>query len=224
MKRGPLLAVASTCLGLAACATAPDEILYSALGASDAVGIGAVPLTEGYVFQIEDELDEQIDDVHLVNLGIPAGDVAAIENALELFLATGRDPDLVTLWTGPNDVIRGDDPEDFEGDLEDILAQLRDETDAVIVLANVPNLTELPRFREEPDPDVTEDRIDAFNEAIGRQAGEFDAPVVDLHEQGVEDDLVSDVDGFHPNNEGHRRIAEEFLEVILPQLGLEPAS
>jgi acyl-CoA thioesterase-1 len=224
MKRGPLLAVAWTCLDLAACATGPDEILYSALGASDAVGIGAVPLTEGYVFRIEDELEEQIDDVHLVNLGIPAADVAAIENALELFLATGRDPDLVTLWTGPNDVIRGDDPEDFEGDLEDILAQLREETDAVIVLANIPNLTELPRFREEPDPDVTEDRIDAFNEAIGRQAGEFEVAIVDLHEEGVEDDLVSDVDGFHPNNEGHRRIAEEFLEVILPQLGLEPAS
>jgi lysophospholipase L1-like esterase len=90
----------------------------------------------------------------------------------------------VTLWTGPNDVIRGDDPEDFEGDLEDILAQLRDETDAVIVVANIPNLTELPRFRDEPDPDVTEDRIDAFNEAIGRQAGELDVPIVDLHEEG----------------------------------------
>jgi lysophospholipase L1-like esterase len=149
--------------------------------------------------------------------------VTSTENALEGFLATGRNPDLVTLWTGPNDVIRGDEPEDFEGDLEDILAQLRDQTDAVIVVGNIPNLTELPRFREEPDPDVTEDRIDAFNAAIERQAGEFDVPIVDLHEEGVEDDLVSDVDGFHPNNEGHRRIAEEFLQVILPQFGLEPA-
>jgi lysophospholipase L1-like esterase len=35
---------------------------------------------------------------------------------------------------------------------------------------------------------------------------------------------VSDADGFHPNNEGHRRIAEEFLEVILPALDLAPAA
>jgi acyl-CoA thioesterase-1 len=126
----------------------------------------------------------------------------------------------VTLWTGPNDVIRGDDPEDFESDLGDILAQLHDETDAVIVVANIPELTELPRFEEEPDPDVTEQRIEAFNQAIERQAGEFDASVVDLHEEGIEDDLVSDVDGFHANNEGHQRIAERFLEVISPKLGL----
>jgi lysophospholipase L1-like esterase len=35
---------------------------------------------------------------------------------------------------------------------------------------------------------------------------------------------VSDEDGFHPNDEGHRRIAEEFLDVILPALGLAPTA
>ena len=222
MKRSMLLAL--TCLGLTSCATAPDDIDYLALGASDAAGVGAVPPTEGYVFLIEDELEDRVDDVHLVNLGIPNGDIAAIERALEGFLATGQEPDLVTLWVGPNDVIRGDDPEDFEGDLEDILEQLREETDAVIVMANIPQLTQLPRFREEPDPDVTEERVEAFNEAIERQAERFDVSIVDLHEEDVEEDLVSDVDGFHPNNEGHRRIADEFLEVILPELGLGSVS
>jgi lysophospholipase L1-like esterase len=46
--------------------------------------------------------------------------------------------------------------------------------------------------------------------------------VVDLHGEPVEDDLVSDADGFHPNNQGHARIAEEFLGVIMPALGLAP--
>ena len=146
MKRS--LLVVLTCLGLTACATSPDDIRYVALGASDAVGVGADPPTEGYVFRIEDELEERVDDVQLVNLGVPGGDVAAIERVLEGFLVTDQDPDLVTLWVGPNDVIRGDDPEDFEGDLEDILEQLRGETDAVVVMANVPELTELPRFRQ----------------------------------------------------------------------------
>lgn len=216
----PSMLLALACLGVTACATSPDEIDYLALGASDAAGIGALPPTDGYVFLIEDELEERVDDVRLVNLGIPRADVAVIERALEGFLATGQEPDLVTLWVGPNDVMRGDDPEDFEGDLEDILEQLREETDAVVVMANIPELTELPRFREEPDPDVTEERVEAFNDAIERQAERFDVSVVDLHEEDVEEDLVSDVDGFHPNNEGHRRIAEEFLELILPELGL----
>jgi acyl-CoA thioesterase I len=218
MKRSMLVAL--TCLGLTACATSPDEIGYLALGASDAAGVGAFPPTEGYVFLIEDELEARVADVHLVNLGIPRADVAVIERALEGFLATGRKPDLVTLWVGPNDVIRGDDPDDFESDLEDILQQLREETDAVVVMANIPELTQLPRFREEPDPDVTAGRVEAFNEAIERQAERFDVAIVDLREEDVEDDLVSGVDGFHPNNEGHRRIAAEFLEVILPELGL----
>ena len=45
--------------------------------------------------------------------------------------------------------------------------------------------------------------------------------MVDLYAEPVEEDLVSE-DGFHPSDEGYRRIAEEFLEAILPALGLAP--
>ncbi len=45
-----------------------------------------------------------------------------------------------------------------------------------------------------------------------------EVPVVDFFVAPIEEDLVSDIDGFHPNNEGHRRIAEMFLEVILKEL------
>jgi acyl-CoA thioesterase I len=69
---------------------------------------------------------------------------------------------------------------------------------------------------------VTQERIEAFNEAIAAQAEDHDVLLVDLHAEAVEDDLVSDEDGFHPNNEGHRQIAERFLAVILPALGLAP--
>ena len=48
--------------------------------------------------------------------------------------------------------------------------------------------------------------------------------VVDLYGEPVEDELVSDEDGFHPNNEGHRQIAERFLRAILPGFGLAPVS
>jgi lysophospholipase L1-like esterase len=36
----------------------------------------------------------------------------------------------------------------------------------------------------------------------------------------VEEELTSDADGFHPSNEGHARIAEAFMQVIRPALGL----
>ena len=119
-KLWPIVVVA--CVALAACAGGgPGRISYLAVGASDAAGVGAVPPTQGYTYRIRNELDERVDEVPFVNLGLPGADVAAIERAVEGVLATDREPDLVTLWAGPNDVIRGDDADDFEGDLEDIL-------------------------------------------------------------------------------------------------------
>jgi lysophospholipase L1-like esterase len=44
---------------------------------------------------------------------------------------------------------------------------------------------------------------------------------VDLFAQPVREELIFDVDGFHPNDTGHREIAKLFLNVILPTLGLK---
>ena len=180
--------------------------------------------TNGYVFRIAEELDHHVDEVFLAPLAIPGAGTEQLDGALELFLESEVAPNLVTVWTGGNDVIRGEDADDFEGELEDMFERLRDRTDGVIVAANLPDLTELPRFREEPDDDVTRERIEEFNDAIEEQAEDYDVLLVDLYSEPVEDHLVSDEDGFHPNDEGHQRIAEEFLDVILPALGLEPTA
>jgi acyl-CoA thioesterase I len=212
-------------IGLGACASSPEppeRIVYLAIGASDAAGVGAEPITRGYVFRIADELDERVDEVFLAPLAIPGASTERLDAALEVLLESGIEPNLVTVWTGANDVIRGEDADDFEDALGDMFDRLRDRTDGVIAAANIPDLTELPRFREDPDEDVTRERIEEFNDIIAEQAEDHDVLLVDLHSEPVEDDLVSDEDGFHPNDEGHQRIADEFLEVILPALGLEP--
>jgi len=206
------------------CASSPDdeqgEINYVALGASDAVGIGAIPLSNGYVFRIRDELRERGKNVDLLNLGIPSADVNAIKIAARSSMIAEAQKDLVTLWTGPNDLIGGDDPDDFEDNLEELLSHLREESAAFIVMMNIPDLTQIPRFRERPDDDVTPERIQAFNAAIERQAEVFNVPVVDLLAEMPGDELISNIDGFHPNNRGHERIAKLFLEIILPEFDL----
>jgi lysophospholipase L1-like esterase len=220
-----ILAALATSLG--ACAGTPEppeRLVYLAIGASDAAGVGAEPLTNGYVFRIADELDDRIDEVFLAPLAIPGAGTEQLDAALERLLATEIEPGLVTVWTGANDIIQGEDVDDFEDALEDMFERLRDRTDGVIVAANIPDLTQLPRFREDPDEDVTRERVEAFNAAIAEQAADYDVLLVDLFAEPVEDDLVSDKDGFHPNDEGHRRIAEKFLEVILPALGLAPTA
>lgn len=222
----PVLVMLGSSLGACGGATVelPERIVYLAIGGSDAAGVGANPITRGYVYRIAEELDTRVDEVFLAPLAIPTATAGQLDPALELFLGSEIEPDLVTVWTGPNDVIQGEDVDDFEDELEDIFERLRDRTDGVIVAANIPDLTELPRFRDDPDDDVTRERIEEFNEAIAEQAEDYDVLVVDLYGEPVEDDLVSDEDGFHPNNEGHRRIANRFLEVILPALGLQPTA
>ena len=60
----------------------------------------------------------------------------------------------------------------------------------------------------------------AFNDAIERQASNFNASIARLPELDMFEELTSDIDGFHSDNEGHKKIAERFLEVILPEFGL----
>lgn len=57
---GRILRVAVYCLVLAACGSPkakPIQFIYIALGASDATGVSALPLTEGYVYLITRELN-----------------------------------------------------------------------------------------------------------------------------------------------------------------------
>ncbi|MBE0598934.1 MAG: hypothetical protein IH614_16895 [Desulfuromonadales bacterium] len=224
------LAVMVTAVLLAACGSSSSNddippltgpLTYLALGASDAAGIGASSLENGYVYRVEDALESEREEaVELFNLGIPGALADDIVGALDLALLTGIRPDLVTLWTGANDLTRGRLPADFASDLDTILGRLRGETDSLIFLGDLPDLTALPRFVAEPDSDVTLERVAAFNAVIVEQAARHGAALVPLSALPVEGELTSDVDGFHPSNAGHVAIAEAFLAVIRPALGL----
>jgi lysophospholipase L1-like esterase len=225
-RRDVVLALAG--LGLAGCGGGPggiatrNAVLYTAFGASDAFGIGAQPISNGYVYRVRDGLDARLNTVNLINLGIPGAEVDRIAESARVFLQARARPDIVTLWTGANDVIAGRLVADFEPDLGNMLARLRADTDALIVMANLPDLTRLPRFAARPQPTVTAERIRTYNEAIARQAARYRVPLVELFAQPIEAELVSDVDGFHPSNAGHARIAQVFLDALLRGLGLPP--
>ena len=196
------------------------DLLYMAIGASDALGIGATPITNGYVFRIEDALEDGDTNVHLVNVAIPDGTVEMITDAAQLALQVVPEPDVVTIWVGVNDMIEGVAPEQFEEELDNLLDEL-DGSGATAAIADIPDLTELPRFRDNTNTNVTDSRIDAFNQAIHDQAEAHGMVLVRLSGEQVEDRLVSDADGFHPNDAGHAKIAELFLETIGPEVAAD---
>jgi acyl-CoA thioesterase I len=192
------------------------DLVYLAVGASDALGIGATPITNGYVFRIEDALDDRDTNVQLVNAAVPDATTDTITDAVQLALQTGVEPDLVTIWVGANDLTDAVDPADFEQELHNLLEEL-DGSGATVAIADLPDLTQLPRFREDPSPNVTAERIEAFNQAIANEAAEHGAVLVQLSDELVDERLVSE-DGFHPNDAGHAAIAEQFLTAIEPAL------
>lgn len=193
-----------------------DDLVYVAIGASDATGIGASEPDNGYVPLVDSGLEDGTGrDVDLVNLGIPGAKVDEM-NDIELPLAKVADPDVVTVLAGPNDLIQGESVEGFEADLGELLEGLADEG-AVVAVANLPDLTQLPKFIDDPDPDVTQARVAAYNGAIRRQAARTGAALVDISGIPVNGFLVSD-DGFHPSDEGHRVLADSFLSVLFPLL------
>ncbi len=193
---------------------------YVALGASDAFGIGANPITRGYVYRIKDGLEDRGRRVSLLNLGIPTADIPAIKKSAKTALKRDKDIDLITIWTGANDLIGGNDVNEFEEYLESMLRRIRNKSFAFIVIMNLPELTQIKRFREDPDNDVTVERVAAFNAAITRQANAYNVPIVDFYKAAPGDMLVSKKDGFHPNNDGHQKIADLYLQIILPKFGL----
>jgi acyl-CoA thioesterase I len=214
-----------SCVSVLACAKAAKdkkiEFVYLALGASDATGVGASPLSDGYVFLIKRELDKRMPGVALVNLGVPGARIDLIREQVRIAMRVDTKANLVTLWTGTNDLVHGDDPKAFQENLQFVLQNVRKSISKTIVVANLPDLTQLPRFRSNPSSSVTIGRVQAFNRAIEQEARAADALLVNLFAHPVRDDLVLDLDGFHPNDAGHREVARLFLQVILPKLGVK---
>jgi len=149
---------------------------------------------------------------------VPGARIDLIKEQVRVAKQLGTKANLVTLWTGANDVVNGDDPKQFQEQLRGLLGMVKQDISRTIVVANLPDLTQLPRFRTSPSPTVTQPRIDAFNRAIAEETRSAGGSLVDLHASAVRDDLVFDIDGFHPNNAGHREIARQFLAVILPKV------
>ena len=180
----------------------------------------ATPLTNGYVFLIKRELDGRLPGVFLLNLGVPGARIDLIKEQVRVAQQLGTKANLVTLWTGANDLVHGDDVKTFQDDLHFTLQMLKSNISKTLIVANLPDLTKLPRFRETPNPSVTVARVAAFNRAIEEEVKAAEGRLVNLFAQPVRDDLIFDLDGFHPNDAGHREIADQFLRIILLALHL----
>lgn len=198
---------------LAGCSKPAEPVrpfTYVAIGASDAVGIGARdPETEGWVSRLGASFGPQ---ARVINLGVNGSTVArAIQEQLDP--AVDAQPDLVTIWLAANDLNSRTPLERYAAGLDRLLGGLAP-TGACVLVGNLPDLTLAPIYAR-ADPAALRASLARWNAAIADVSARHGAQVVDLYARWQElsehPEYVS-ADGFHPSSEGHARLAELFAE------------
>jgi lysophospholipase L1-like esterase len=153
----------------------------------------------------------------LLNLGISGATMSDIAQQ-ELPPALDARPQLITLWSGVNDLARQVPLPTFRTQLDEVLGQLRAASGlrATIVVLNLPNLHHVPVFGR-VDAARLDQVIHDWNTAIDQVAQRHNAVVVDLYAEWPEladhPEYIS-ADGFHPSSLGYERIAELVVEAI----------
>lgn len=186
-----------------------------AIGASDAVGIGATnPDTDNWVAKLGAKLPS---GSRVVNLGISG---ATADQALqqELPVAADATPTIAAVWLGVNDIEQNVSLATFSANLTSVLSGLR-QTGAKLFVANIPDLRLLPAFNGR-DPAALDAQVRDWNAAIGRIAREQSATLVDLYsawgdvKDAKERAALVSADGLHPTSAGYSRLAELFWQAI----------
>jgi acyl-CoA thioesterase I len=186
----------------------PRPPTYVALGASDAVGVGAThPESEGWVPRFGASLGP---DTRILNLGVSGSTLA---QALQEQLPPALDahPDVVTVWLAVNDLNARTPLDRYTADLDTLLGQL-EPLGARVLVGNVPDLAAVAAYRG-IDPEPLRAEVDRWNAAISGAVQRHHVQLVDLHATWQEvsqhpEYLASD--GFHPSSEGYARLAELF--------------
>lgn len=205
---------ASETQGLAAATGQP--LTYVAIGASDAVGVGASdPAREGWVPRLGERLGP---DTRVVNLGV-SGTILHWALQQQLPQALAADPDVVTVWLAVNDLNALISLASYQADLDALLGALRQGTHATILVGNVPDLARVTSYQALGiPPALLRWEVARWNRAITTVAARHGATVVDLtgtwSELGQHPEYLS-ADGFHPSASGYERLAETFYAALV---------
>ncbi len=202
---------------------------YAALGDSVAAGFGAVPATQGYVYQLYQRgVFDTVPNTILANLGVPGATSQFVLDYQVPQVCTNPffHPDVVTLNVGGNDlllILNGGDAADvlttFSTNLFQILDTLRAclPPHARIYIGNqytIPGIAGV-------DPDLVLFLVQTLNDSLAGVAGYFSVPVADVYGAflGRTGLLLierhsADPHQVHPTNAGYRVIADAFKAVI----------
>ncbi len=181
-------------------------LTYVALGDSLTYGLGAPGKESTFPYVIAKDLLRENKTVNVHNLAV-SGAITDEVMETQLPQALELKPDVVSLMIGTNDVHDYIDKENFRNSLEEIIGHLQKETDAQILLINIPYLGTADLILP-PHNLIMDERIKEFNEVIKEIAQGKNIELVDLYTKSYEpfknnQKLYYSIDNFHPSGEGY---------------------
>ena len=200
-------------------ATVKPSMVYVALGASDAVGVGATdPNRTAYIPLLIRRLPPHAE---ALNLGVSG---FTVHQALvdELPPALAAHPSLVTVWLVGNDFRQCTPLANYQRDLDTLLGQLASQTQAQVFVANAPDMSQLPAIRDGSaaclrgqQPAQIRALVEQWNTAIAGVVAKHHDTLVDLFHSDLaaHPEYISS-DGFHPTDAGYRILANLFWQQI----------
>ncbi len=194
-------------------------ITYAALGDSTGVGVGA--RNGGYVARIFERIKHERPQSSLSNLCVSGATTEDVLRA-QVDAALSKNPTLITLGIGVNDIGHGVREEKFSSNYEEILKRIRARTDAPVVVTNIPDVSlapVVPAYMR----DGLNQRVRSFNEKIAALAVRYNLRVVDAytstHELVPEHPEFFSADGFHPSDIGYEYWAKMMWPTVKSAIG-----
>jgi acyl-CoA thioesterase-1 len=195
-------------------------VIYTALGDSTGVGVGAKQ-GGGYVARLFERIKSERPQSHLTNLCVSGATTDDVLRS-QLQPAINSHPTLVTLGIGINDIGHGQTLERFARNYEEIIKRLKTETSARIVVTNIPDISFAPVVPGYAR-DETRRRVQSFNEKIESVAKQYELLVVDTYSETHEmvpthPEFFSE-DGFHPSDVGYEYWAKTMWPLVKTAIG-----
>lgn len=198
-----------------------------ALGESTTWGYSVSDKSKCWVNQVVGMLEEfQGSKIDLINQGIgsnvltpecPAYEFSARPSALERVddELIAYSPDLIFLSYGLNDSRGGTPPETFRRAYQELIDRIRARIDPIIVLVNTYYMHETFYTNCEHWEESSYELTEIYNLAIQQIAEQNNLILADIYAAEVGVDWIIDQDHCHPNDLGHRLIANRVFEAVV---------
>lgn len=196
-------------------------VRYLALGDSTGAGQGAK--SGGYVARLFRKIQTHRPESKLTNRCFSGATTSDLLNEQMDGIAE-LNPNLVTIGIGINDIGHGISISTFEKNYDLILSRLRANTQAAIVITNIPEISTAPRIPQIMRTEYQQ-TIVKYNQKLEEVAARHGATVFDVyavtHEELPKHPEYFSADGFHPSDQGYELWAETMWPTIARIVGIE---